>query len=229
MRYKLTGQIRRAGDGELLADLVKTAKRMGVKTLSNKVYRVCGGYNPTTVIRRFGSWNNALIMAGLRVGKVVNAGVPDLLQNIGDLWDKLGRQPHLSDLHRPLSRYGRRPYLRTFGSWRVALETFVQASSALPRKGGVKGSAVVNVRPDVIKAKGQINKDAPLTVSWRVRHLVMKRDHFRCRACGSSPATDAAIVLHIDHVVPVSRGGTSGPENLQTLCERCNIGKGDFF
>jgi 5-methylcytosine-specific restriction endonuclease McrA len=64
-------------------------------------------------------------------------------------------------------------------------------------------------------------RSIPLGVRWRV----MERDGRRCMACGASPATDAAIKLHVDHIVPVSRGGLSTLDNLQTLCEACNLGK----
>lgn len=33
--------------------------------------------------------------------------------------------------------------------------------------------------------------------------------------------------LHVDHIVPVSRGGQTVMSNLQTVCETCNLGKGD--
>ena len=32
--------------------------------------------------------------------------------------------------------------------------------------------------------------------------------------------------IHVDHVVPVARGGTSDPENLQAVCAGCNLRKG---
>lgn len=61
----------------------------------------------------------------------------------------------------------------------------------------------------------------------RLRFEVLKRDNFKCCACGASPAKDPAIELHIDHVIPWSKGGETEPDNLQTLCAICNIGKSD--
>jgi len=56
-----------------------------------------------------------------------------------------------------------------------------------------------------------------------IRYDVMKRDGFRCVLCGMS-AKDGAI-LHVDHIIPVSKGGKSTMSNLRTLCEKCNMGK----
>jgi hypothetical protein len=56
-----------------------------------------------------------------------------------------------------------------------------------------------------------------------VRSKVLARDSYRCRHCGISTALGA--VLHIDHIIPISKGGTSDLGNLQTLCQDCNLGK----
>lgn len=47
------------------------------------------------------------------------------------------------------------------------------------------------------------------------------RDGFHCGACGANKK------LQIDHVIPVSVGGTSDIANLQLLCGSCNSKKGD--
>lgn len=56
-----------------------------------------------------------------------------------------------------------------------------------------------------------------------MRYDVLKRDGFRCVLCGMSSKDGA--VLHVDHIIPVSKGGKSVMSNLRTLCEKCNIGK----
>ncbi|WP_166788769.1 HNH endonuclease [Cryobacterium sp. TMT4-31] len=60
-----------------------------------------------------------------------------------------------------------------------------------------------------------------------LRVTILRRDDYRCRMCGASAADGA--VLHIDHITPVSRDGLTVPENLQTLCESCNLGKSNRF
>lgn len=53
---------------------------------------------------------------------------------------------------------------------------------------------------------------------WRrLRQLVLTREPF-CRMCGA-PATE------VDHIIPLSRGGTNALENLQPLCKRCHARK----
>ena len=64
-------------------------------------------------------------------------------------------------------------------------------------------------------------------ISDKLRYQILKRDNFKCCACGASPAKDPAVELHIDHIVPWSKGGETTANNLQTLCSRCNIGKSD--
>lgn len=58
-----------------------------------------------------------------------------------------------------------------------------------------------------------------------VRYEVMRRDGFRCVLCGSR-ASDG-VQLHVDHIMPVSKGGKTELSNLRTLCDRCNMGKRD--
>jgi 5-methylcytosine-specific restriction endonuclease McrA len=62
-------------------------------------------------------------------------------------------------------------------------------------------------------------------VKLGLRYEVLKRDRFRCVLCGASPATHLGCVLHVDHVIPWSKGGKTIADNLRSLCETCNLGK----
>ncbi len=62
-------------------------------------------------------------------------------------------------------------------------------------------------------------------IPTRVRFEVLNRDGFRCRYCGRSQRDGA--VLHVDHVVPFSKGGPTTEDNLITACSDCNLGKSD--
>lgn len=61
----------------------------------------------------------------------------------------------------------------------------------------------------------------------KLRQHIKERDHYTCRHCGVSTADEPHLLLEIDHIVPVSKGGLTTEDNLQTLCWRCNRSKGD--
>jgi len=57
-----------------------------------------------------------------------------------------------------------------------------------------------------------------------VRFDVLKRDR-KCVLCGATPEIDSDVRLHVDHIVPRSKGGSNEMSNLQVLCSECNLGK----
>lgn len=71
----------------------------------------------------------------------------------------------------------------------------------------------------------QIERERRL-VTAKLRYEIIQRDGGRCCICGRSPAEDG-VKLHVDHIIPVSKGGKTEASNLQTLCESCNLGKGN--
>ena len=62
------------------------------------------------------------------------------------------------------------------------------------------------------------------TFSKADRASIARSQRYRCMYCGARLTTDN---LQIDHMYPVSRGGSNDDENLQALCRRCNIRKGN--
>ena len=61
-------------------------------------------------------------------------------------------------------------------------------------------------------------------VSNKMRFSIYERDGDRCRHCGVS---EQYATLEIDHIIPISKGGKSTYDNLQTLCRKCNYEKGN--
>lgn len=59
----------------------------------------------------------------------------------------------------------------------------------------------------------------------RTRFEVLSAAGYRCFYCGRSVQEDG-IRLTVDHIQPVSKGGTNDRANLRAACFDCNIGKG---
>ena len=56
-----------------------------------------------------------------------------------------------------------------------------------------------------------------------LRLQIKVRDNYTCQMCGKYMPDE--VGLHIDHIVPVSKGGKTVPSNLQVLCDKCNRSK----
>lgn len=63
-----------------------------------------------------------------------------------------------------------------------------------------------------------------ISISKKERFDIFERDNFTCQYCGEKPPQ---IVLVIDHIYPVSKGGKNDKDNLITSCFNCNSGKSD--
>ena len=59
----------------------------------------------------------------------------------------------------------------------------------------------------------------------KLRETIKSRDNYTCQICGASIYTHPNIIFHIDHIIPVSKGGITREDNLQTLCSTCNLKK----
>jgi len=202
-------------DEDLISDIQRVAKEQGLSKLPMRFYREHGAFSATAVKDRFGSWNKAVEIAGLTI--VAERDIPEeqLFDNLREVWIKLGRQPRTSEMAPPISKYTRHPYKRRFHSWLAAMKAFVISVE--------QSVGEVEVGLDVV-----VPGRGPRDPSLRLRFLVMRRDNFKCKYCGRSPATDPSIELHVDHVIAWAKGGRTLLENLQTLCTRCNLGKSDL-
>lgn len=207
-------------DRELLADLKRVAKYLRKNKVSRYEYEQHGRFASGTIRNRFSTWNNAIEKAGLEPVQRAGATRRELFDNLEEIWLRKKRQPSPSDIKRGYSKFSITPYLRLFGSWRKALTAFaeyINNGKIIPNMNNKKHSS--GMRP-LRRTRKHVPK--------RMRYLVIERDNYRCRACGRSPATERGVKLHIDHIIPWSKGGETSPGNLQTLCGDCNIGKGDL-
>ena len=196
-----------------LRDLRRVARNLNTKSPTLAAYRAHGRFTPDAIRKRFGAWHRALLAAGLQPLQYRSLTDRELFDNLKKAWRQLRRQPRIADLRPPLSLCTAGPYLTRFGTWSKTLRAF---------------EAVIHPQLAARPLPPRRRLRVTTHISWRLRCRILQRDHFRCRACGRSPATDPAVKLQIDHIHPRSQGGKSTADNLQTLCDRCNSGKGDL-
>lgn len=218
MPFVLNDYHRNTSDEELIADLQNVASLLNSDTVTMDEYNLRGRYHSTTLTRRFGSWFRCLEAAGLRHSRAaINIPEHELLDDIERVWILLGKQPSYSQMQKH-TRYSMKTYENRFGGWRNALERFIEYVNTASHDyvSLVTNSHVVANRTS-------------RTINQRLRFLVLARDNFSCCTCGASPAKDGGITkLHVDHIIPWSHGGETTMDNLQTLCEKCNLGKSNL-
>jgi hypothetical protein len=195
---------------ELIADMRRVAGDLKTDRLRANDYFDRGKYSRKIVHRLFGRWQTAAEAAGLQpvIARPLNNS--ELFENLKHVRAKLGRNPTYEELKPPLSKFGVTAYTNRFGTFRKAMQAFA-------------GESPPPEIPPVV-----FRHTTTRTINHRLRFLVLRRDHFRCRACGKSPATDLNVQLQVDHIKPWTAGGETTLENLQTLCQICNSGKADL-
>lgn len=78
---------------------------------------------------------------------------------------------------------------------------------------------------ELVKFKNSIAGQRALMTSM-LREKIKIRDGFTCKICGLSVTEEKNLLLEIDHIIPLAKGGITSEENLQTLCWKCNRSKG---
>jgi len=218
MKFELKPYNRNASDQDLIDDIERVVKEFNKETITRDEYDQKGRFNSATIRKRFNGWLNALQIAGL--SKTINYNDPndDLLKNIEEVWVKLGRQPSSKEMKPPLSKYWAATYERRFGTWRKGLEAFI----AYINSDDDKEPIIEEIIPDqIIKFKHR-TKRFP---SERLKVKVLMRDGNKCALCG---ITVTGENIHFDHIIPWSKGGETLLENLQILCSKHNLAKGNY-
>jgi hypothetical protein len=192
----------------IIADLKRVAALLGKDTVSAVDIDTHGRAKYHAVVRQFGSLRKALEAAGLKLSRCNGATAAELLKMLADLWDatlrESNRRPRTADLVKYNVPVSVVTIVKRFGSWKKALVATSAAENGGKTPEGF--TPVVSQRRVIPVAK---------------RFLVLKRDRYRCRICNRS-----GVELEVDHIVPVSQGGTDRLDNLQTACRECNRGKG---
>ena len=221
MKFELNDFHRNTSDEELLNDLKAVSNIINKDTVTMGEYNQYGKYHSTTLTRRFGSWFLCLQKAQLQMSRSkIGISNEALFDNIEKVWIKLGKQPSYTQMEE-YGEFSIGTYTKRFGGWRKALEAFVDYVNSTEIK-------IDESEPTSDTTSDVANHITRRDINLRMRFIVMKRDNFKCCMCGRSPATTPGLELHIDHIIPWSKGGETVIDNLQTLCSKCNLGKSDL-
>ena len=211
--YDLNVMRPRIPSAEILASLREFGKKRRGRAFTKAEWdawpkRRCDG---SVVNRRFGSWRGALELVGIKGGRRWGYRADELVRLLEDVWREVGHPPGVR-LLRIRGGVSPAPFVRHWGSLRRVYE----------RVAAFHAGKIT--REDLMRGVGrpEPRRQGPgRTLRW----LILERDGHRCVSCGRSPATDGLVVLELDHIVPVCRGGTNEESNLRTLCRECNRGK----
>ena len=69
-------------------------------------------------------------------------------------------------------------------------------------------------------------KEQRALMTTKLRTYIKERDNFTCCQCGNSTKSEPNLLLEVDHIIPIAKGGLTKEDNLQTLCWKCNRKKG---
>ncbi|MGA3019216.1 MAG: HNH endonuclease [Bryobacteraceae bacterium] len=186
---------RRHTEDEVFENLLEVWTHYGRPPTVSEMDRPPSSVGKNTYIKRYGGWRKALSAFVERANSEADGG-PAV--------DAEQDPPTLADP----SGSTEGPIASAAGTRRLQPASQVSERLRVPR------CTPANVKPE--------DRRDP---SIGLRFKVLQRDQFRCKLCGRSPATEQSCQLHVDHIVPFSKGGKTTFENLQALCLQCNVGK----
>jgi hypothetical protein len=131
----------------------------------------------------------------------------------------------------PPSTVGGRAYTLRFNTWNKALAAFVERVNAEPQERPENEfPIIIDDQTNLAVAESSPTRQEDIrNIPLGLRFRVLSRDRFKCVLCGDNPARNPDCRLHVDHILPWSKGGKTREDNLRALCENCNLGRGNRF
>ena len=202
---------------EMIESLKRFAAVRGAQPLEMRDYDAWEGrlLRSETIRLHFGGWGKALQAAGLRATRSCNLDLREMVDAFKNCWRDHRAVPSRKQLELYLDRHNCpfrwKSYLNVWGGLQRLAKLVVEVQNG-------------NLPESQLYVREQHKKQRH-PISLRDRTTVLKRDDYRCAKCGASSKMDKSIRLHVDHIIPVSKGGSNTLQNLQTLCSECNLGK----
>lgn len=226
---KMRAQIARGlSNSDLIAELKRVHALVGKEWLTSGDFNRHSVTSEEAIRLRFGTFRKGLDAAGIPNHPLNVAPITDqeCFENLAGVWTHYGRPPQYREMFAPPSRIQGKTYMTRWGTWRRALKACADWSNIDDQL--TEPTEIyphTNIEREPTRKTGRSEADCR-EVRPGLRFKVFLRDHFRCVACGRSPATHLNIELHADHILARANGGKTTLENLQTLCKDCNLGKG---
>lgn len=210
MEFKLRTNAKYFSDDEIIEDIKNVAKKLNKDSLSREEYNEYWKIHPETIRIKFKSWNNALKLAWLRNRLNYKISEEELFNNLEIVWRSVWEQPTINQMNNEPSKYSWITYQRKYWSWFEACKKFIDY-----KKWDIEFTKVIKIN----------NWLRNRNINWKDKLKVLKRDNYTCVKCWRSPATERGCILHIDHIIPFSKWWSNEIDNLQTLCNKCNLWK----
>jgi hypothetical protein len=166
--------------------------------------------------RRYGGFRKACEHFGIKCsGKVNKYDVDDCLEYFEKFWVWRRQSPSIGDFERykidkpDIQHIHHSTLTNKFGRYSLFVKDFSDYKLGIITK------------DELVNKDRFTSKRKPISMS--LRYTILKRDNGECTLCGAKASTGAS--LEVDHIIPVSRGGTNTEENLRILCDVCNRGR----
>ena len=224
---------------KIISELEATAKIFDFREFTCKEFSSTASIKHQTVLREFGDWSkamsflrshlsgkNLILQPRLNPKRIDYISDKEIFAEMEKVWNAIGHRPSKIEWDSADARFNYNTVRRHFDGWTNACLKFIEY-----KMGGVILSDDVSVaKENSLPKSSELKIKEPeerREIPLKLRLKVLQRDNFRCVLCGKSPATNPGTILHIDHVLPFSKGGKTTAENLRTLCAECNWGKGN--
>lgn len=119
------------------------------------------------------------------------------------------------ELTRSQTRYQQRNYVKTSYRVKVTVAQFAKSFDYLE----ARYKALKNIGFECTLSEYNAKNQRKL-MTKALREEIAVRDNYTCQICGKYMPD--GVGLHIDHIIPIAKGGKSIPSNLQVLCSKCN-------
>lgn len=217
---------RQMSKDEMLEEIRRVARFVGRTDVVADDLRRHASVGVDAIRNRFGSLKAALRAADLIETAHGRRYTDDeCFENLLRVWTYYGRPPKHKEMNLPPSEVGPKAYTTRWGTWNKALHAFVERVNADVEENLTTPVVGASETVQTCAPKKAVDEQDRREIRLGLRYTVLRRDSFKCLLCGASPALTPGVQLHVDHILPFSKGGKTEIANLRTLCEACNLGK----